>query len=129
MKTFEYLAPEYEESGIDSSKTDVYSLGVVLLELITGRKTIEETEGKSFLRWARPLLKDKSYGELIDPVVLESHDLHQLFWMVRIAEKCINRDPGKRFSIHKVVNILMYISRNRETVDLSLLESEIEPTR
>ena len=51
---------------------------------------------------ARPLLKDKSYGELIDPVVLESHDLHQLFWMVRIAEKCINRDPGKRFSIHKV---------------------------
>lgn len=51
LRTFEYLAPEYEESGIDSSKTDVYSLGVVLLELITGRKTIEETGGKSFLRW------------------------------------------------------------------------------
>lgn len=138
LKTFEYLAPEYEDSGIDSSKTDVYSLGVVLLELITGRKTIEETRGKSFLRWvtsntspsfscmqlsiiinnmspltnyiillpfdikARPLLKDKTYGELIDPVVLESHDLHQLFWMVRLTEKCINPDPSKRFSIHKV---------------------------
>lgn len=53
LKTFEYLAPEYEDSGIYSSKTDVYSLGVVLLELITGRKTIEETRGKSFLRWVK----------------------------------------------------------------------------
>ncbi|KAL8133551.1 hypothetical protein AgCh_008859 [Apium graveolens] len=107
LKTFEYLAPEYEDSGIDSSKTDVYSLGVVLLELITGRKTIEETKGKSFLRWARPLLKDKTYGELMDPVVLESHDLHQLFWMV--------------------VNTLLYISPDHDNVDLSLPESEIEP--
>ncbi|XP_074344148.1 putative serine/threonine-protein kinase PBL5 [Apium graveolens] len=127
LKTFEYLAPEYEDSGIDSSKTDVYSLGVVLLELITGRKTIEETKGKSFLRWARPLLKDKTYGELMDPVVLESHDLHQLFWMVRLTEKCISPDPSKRFSIHKVVNTLLYISPDHDNVDLSLPESEIEP--
>lgn len=51
LKTFEYLAPEYEETGIDLSKADVYSFGVVLLELITGRKTIQHTEGQSFLRW------------------------------------------------------------------------------
>lgn len=51
LKTFEYLAPEYEQTGIDSSKTDVYSFGVVILELITGRKTIQETYGSSFLRW------------------------------------------------------------------------------
>ena len=53
LKTFEYLAPEYDETGTDSSKTDVYSFGVVLLELLTGRKTLEETNGKSFLRWVR----------------------------------------------------------------------------
>lgn len=51
LKTFEYLAPEYEETGVNSSKADIYSFGVVLLELITGRKTIEETRGQSFLRW------------------------------------------------------------------------------
>lgn len=51
IKTFEYLAPEYDETGTDSSLTDVYSFGVVLLELLTGRKTLEETTGKSFLRW------------------------------------------------------------------------------
>lgn len=51
LKTFEYLAPEYEQTGTDSSKSDVYSFGVVLLELITGRKSIQETNGRSFLRW------------------------------------------------------------------------------
>lgn len=51
LKTFEYMAPECEESGIDKSKADVYSLGVVLLELVTGRKSIDETNGQSFLRW------------------------------------------------------------------------------
>lgn len=51
LKTFEYLPPEYEGTGIDLSKADVYSFGVVLLELITGRKTIEDTDGQSFLRW------------------------------------------------------------------------------
>ncbi|KAD3066373.1 hypothetical protein E3N88_34253 [Mikania micrantha] len=53
LKTFEFLAPEYDETGSDSSITDVYSLGVVLLELLTGRKTLEETCGKSFMRWVR----------------------------------------------------------------------------
>lgn len=51
IKTFEHLAPEYEESGRDLSKADVYSFGVVLLELITGRKSTEDTDGQSFLRW------------------------------------------------------------------------------
>lgn len=51
LRTFEYLAPEYAQSGLDMSKADVYSFGIVLLELITGRKTLEDTKGQSFLRW------------------------------------------------------------------------------
>lgn len=51
LKTFDYLAPEYEETVIHSSKTDVYSFGVVLLQLITGRKTLNDTNGKSLLAW------------------------------------------------------------------------------
>lgn len=51
LKTFEYLSPEYEETGTDMNKADVYSFGVVLLELITGRKTIQDTNGQSLLRW------------------------------------------------------------------------------
>ncbi|XVF82585.1 hypothetical protein PTKIN_Ptkin16aG0061500 [Pterospermum kingtungense] len=108
--TLGYLAPEYAECGKVSTKTDVYSFGVVLLQLITGMKTTDKRlEGKSLVGWARPLLKDRNYPDLIDPRILESHDVHQLFWMVRVAEKCLSRDPQKRLTMDKVVYALKYI--------------------
>lgn len=46
-----HLAPECDETGKEESKADVFAFGVLLLELITGRKTIEDTDGQSYLRW------------------------------------------------------------------------------
>ncbi|KAI3677510.1 hypothetical protein L6452_36774 [Arctium lappa] len=109
LKTFEYLAPEYDETGTDSSKTDVYSFGVVLLELLTGRKTLEETNGKSFLRWARPLLEEKMYEDLVDPSMKDVIHLHQLVLIVRVAEDCLSYDPRLRCSISEVVAALTRI--------------------
>ncbi|KAK2970301.1 hypothetical protein RJ640_012653 [Escallonia rubra] len=106
MKTFEYLAPEYEETEKDLSKADVFSFGVALLELITGRKTLQDTYGQSFLRWARPLLRRRKYDDLIDPAVLDSHDLRQLVLMVRLVEKCVSYNPNKRPSIKLVCYII-----------------------
>lgn len=51
---------------------------------------------------ARPLLKDRNYPDLIDPRNVDSHDVHQLFCMVRVAEKCLTRDPHKRLTMDKV---------------------------
>ncbi|KAK6147818.1 hypothetical protein DH2020_018730 [Rehmannia glutinosa] len=125
LRTFEYLAPEYEETGIDLSKADVYSFGVVLLELITGRKTIEDTDGQSFLRWARPLLRQKKYMELIDPVIQDSVDLYQLYWLVRVADKCLSWDPKSRYSMKKVVTALSGITNRCGVEDFSPTESEL----
>ncbi|PWA88886.1 serine/threonine-protein kinase CDG1 [Artemisia annua] len=106
LKTFEYLAPEYDETGTDSSKTDVYSFGVVLLELLTGRKTPEETNGESFLRWARPLLAEKVYMDLVDPAMKEETHLLQLVLIVRLLENCLSYDPNERCSIAEVATYL-----------------------
>lgn len=54
MGTLGYLAPEYVECGKVSTKTDVYSYGVVLLQLITGLKTNDKKLGeKSLVGWVR----------------------------------------------------------------------------
>ncbi|XP_022764344.1 probable serine/threonine-protein kinase PBL5 [Durio zibethinus] len=117
--TLGYLAPEYAECGKASTKTDVYSFGVVLLQLITGMKTTDKRlGGKSLVGWARPLLKDRNYPDLIDPRIIQSHDVHQLFWMVRVAEKCLSKDPQKRLSMDKVVYALQYIMDCEKTCSI-----------
>ncbi|KAI9088302.1 hypothetical protein K1719_030023 [Acacia pycnantha] len=108
--TYGYLAPEYAEYGKVSAKIDVYSFGVVLLELITGMRTTDKRlKRKSLVGWARPLLKERKYHDLIDERISNCHDFYQLFWMVRIAEKCLTRDPQKRLNMVAVVNALSRI--------------------
>ncbi|RZC09943.1 Proline-rich receptor-like protein kinase PERK12 isoform D [Glycine soja] len=101
--TLGYLAPEYAELGKVSAKTDVYSFGVVLLQLITGMRTTDKRlGGRSLVGWARPLLRERNYPDLIDERIINSYDVHQLFWMVRIAEKCLSREPQRRLNMVKV---------------------------
>ncbi|CAJ2657248.1 unnamed protein product [Trifolium pratense] len=108
--TLGYMAPEYAESGKVSTKSDVYSFGVVLLQLITGMRTTDKRIGnKSLVGWARPLLKERNYPDLIDERMMDTYDCHQLFWMIRLAEKCLTRDPRKRLSMDTVVSALTHI--------------------
>ena len=53
-----YLAPEYAENGIVSVRTDVYSFGIVLIQLISGRKVVDlerEDQQQSLRQWVRYL--------------------------------------------------------------------------
>ncbi|KAL4563577.1 hypothetical protein LXL04_027620 [Taraxacum kok-saghyz] len=107
--TLGYVAPEYAECGKVSTKTDVYSFGVVLLQLITGCKTKEKKfDGKTLVEWARPLLEDQNYPDLIDERIVDSPDVQvfQLYLMVRLAEGCLKKDPSKRSSMEHVVKKL-----------------------
>lgn len=51
---------------------------------------------------ARPLLKDKNYPSLLDRRTGDSYNVHQLFWMIRIAEKCLCKKPRNRMTMDKV---------------------------
>ncbi|XP_024963786.1 serine/threonine-protein kinase CDG1-like [Cynara cardunculus var. scolymus] len=118
--TLGYVAPEYAESGRVSTKTDVYSFGVVLLQLITGCKTKEKKfEGKTLVEWARPLLEDNNYPDLIDERIVDSHDVHvfQLYHIVNLAEACLKKDPAKRETMTHVVKKLEYIMEAMQSAE------------
>ncbi|KAJ7960467.1 putative Serine-threonine protein kinase [Quillaja saponaria] len=126
---FGYLAPEYLESGKLSTETDVYSFGMVLLELISGQRIKEKmSREKSLLEWAKPLLEERKYQELVDPKISSSCDVHQLLWLVRVTEQCLNKNPEKRLAINLVVSILECITENQSccvTEDSSLAKSNL----
>ncbi|MCO5611985.1 hypothetical protein L7F22_066245 [Adiantum nelumboides] len=97
--TFGYLAPEYAECGQVSWRADVYAFGVVLLELITGRKAIDLLRPpgqQSLTEWARPRLLDFSLlTELVDSR-LDNFPLAEMRATMRAAFLCISKEPAAR---------------------------------
>ncbi|KAK2659372.1 hypothetical protein Ddye_005905 [Dipteronia dyeriana] len=109
LGTLGYLAPEYAENGIVSVRTDVYSFGIVLLQLISGRKVVQysQTEEQQSLRqWAEPLIESLALHELIDPRIGDSYDTYELYLMAKTSFLCIQRNPEMRPSMGVVVRLL-----------------------
>ncbi|KAI4337896.1 hypothetical protein L6164_016261 [Bauhinia variegata] len=109
LGTFGYLAPEYAEEGIVSVGADVFAYGVVLLQLISGRKLVDSKDPDnqpSLREWAEPLIEKLTLHELVDPRLGESYDTYELYLMAKAASYCVQRDPMRRPTIGEVVRLL-----------------------
>ncbi|KAF9673456.1 hypothetical protein SADUNF_Sadunf10G0026300 [Salix dunnii] len=113
MGTFGYLAPEYASSGKLTDRSDVFSFGVVLLELITGRKPVDSSQplgDESLVEWARPLLihalETGEIGELVDTRLEKHYVESELFRMVETAAACVRHSAPKRPRMAQVVRAL-----------------------
>ncbi|KAL3014596.1 hypothetical protein AAZX31_06G114500 [Glycine max] len=111
MGTLGYLAPEYAEDGIVSVGTDVYSYGIILLQLISGRQVgnsnnPEQQQQQSLRQWAEPMIKNLALHELIDTHLGESYDTYELYLMAKAAYFCVQRKPEMRPSMGEVVRLL-----------------------
>ncbi|KFK33272.1 hypothetical protein AALP_AA6G353500 [Arabis alpina] len=110
--TFGYLAPEYFQHGKISDKTDVYAFGVVLLELITGRKPIEPRRSsgqENLVVWAKPLLDRgiEAVEELLDPRLrCTRKNSVQMERMIRAAAACVINEESRRPCMEEIVSIL-----------------------
>lgn len=103
--TFGYLSPEYFMHGIVDEKTDVFAYGVLLLELITGRRAVDSTQ-QSLVIWAKPLLDASNVEELADPRLEDAFDPVEMKRAMVTASMCISHQSTKRPYMNRVVQIL-----------------------
>ncbi|GLU02684.1 hypothetical protein SLE2022_199250 [Rubroshorea leprosula] len=109
--TFGYLAPEYGVTGRVTMKVDVFSFGVILMELITGRKALDETQSEDSLHvvaWFRRMHVNKdTFQQAIDPTIeLDEDTLASISTVAELAGHCSAEDPNQRPHMGHTVNVL-----------------------
>lgn len=117
MGTYGYCAPDYAMTGQLTFKSDIYSFGVVLLELITGRKAIDNARSaaeQNLVAWARPLFKDRrKFSQMADPVLEGEYPVRGLYQALAIAAMCVQEQPNMRPLIADVVTALNYLASQK----------------
>ncbi|KAK7294076.1 hypothetical protein RJT34_16959 [Clitoria ternatea] len=116
--TLGYLAPEYAMLGKANESCDVYSFGILLLELASGRRPIEKlssTVKRSIVEWALPLVCEKKFSELADPSLNGNYVEEELKRVVFVALICAQDLPEKRPTMLDVVELLKGESKDKFT--------------
>ncbi|XWS34349.1 hypothetical protein CRYUN_Cryun21dG0032000 [Craigia yunnanensis] len=109
--TFGYLAPEYAVTGRVTTKVDVFSFGVILMELISGRKALDETqpeESMHLVTWFRRMYINKdTFRKAIDETIqIDEETLASISTVSELAGYCCAREPYQRPDMSHVVNVL-----------------------
>ncbi|XP_022682659.1 serine/threonine-protein kinase PBL27-like [Setaria italica] len=121
MGTYGYCAPEYVRAGNLTVKTDVYSFGVLLLELVTGRRAIDSSRPPAeqlLVAWARPMLRDgKRYRELADPLLRGAFPERDLKQAVAVAAMCLQDEASARPLMSDAAVTLEYLAEAAAAAD------------
>ncbi|XP_057971040.1 putative receptor protein kinase ZmPK1 [Malania oleifera] len=118
-----YLAPEWMKNIQINAKADVYSYGIVLLELLTGRSSWgfqlerpHEHELNPLVQWVMQKMREEGLEEVIDPRVSQDYTNYSemLGEMISVALLCIGDDRDARPSMSKIVELLIGIDVPRK---------------
>ncbi|MBA0841543.1 hypothetical protein Goarm_004030 [Gossypium armourianum] len=108
--TIGYAAPEYIQTGRLTAKSDVWSYGVFLYELITGRRPLDRNRPKAeqkLLEWVRPHLSDmKKFRLILDPRLEGKYSLKSARKLAAVANKCLARQAKQRPKMSEVLQML-----------------------
>ncbi|KAM0850368.1 hypothetical protein ACQ4PT_053134 [Festuca glaucescens] len=111
------LAPETAISGKVSVASGMYSFGVVLMEMITGRRALNPQAAKGdriLVTWARPLLEDRAeFRRMADPALQGRYPSLDLEEALTIASMCIQQEPAMRPPIGAVIRGLSRLAYDR----------------
>ncbi|GMH02469.1 hypothetical protein Nepgr_004308 [Nepenthes gracilis] len=110
--TFGYLAPEYAATGRVNRKVDVFAFGVILMEMITGRRALDESlpdEQAHLVPWLRRVIISKeNLRKSIDPFLEPDEEMYtSISRVAELAVHCTAREPSQRPDMGHLVNILL----------------------
>ncbi|KAK9152626.1 hypothetical protein Sjap_000106 [Stephania japonica] len=113
LSSYGYEAPEFE-NGSYTFKSDIYSFGVVLLELLTGRKPYDRSKslGEQFLAvWAVPQLHDiNALSRMVDPSLHGAYPMKSVSRFADIISLCLQSEPEFRPPMSEIVQILSHMT-------------------
>ncbi|XP_075492395.1 putative receptor-like serine/threonine-protein kinase At5g57670 [Primulina tabacum] len=104
--TFGHLAPEYFMHGVVDEKTDVFAFGVFVLELISGKKPVDNSH-QSLHSWAKPILSQGNTKDVIDPRLVDDYNEIQLNKLAYAASLCIRASSIWRPTMSEVLEIIL----------------------
>ncbi|XP_064938465.1 nodulation receptor kinase isoform X6 [Musa acuminata AAA Group] len=104
-----YLDPEYYSTQQLSSKSDVFSFGVVLLEIVTGREPLNIHRPRSewsLVEWAKPYIRESRIEEIVDPSIKGQYHPEAMWRVVETASCCVEPIGSYRPNMVDVVREL-----------------------
>ncbi|CAL5049135.1 unnamed protein product [Urochloa decumbens] len=127
MGTYGYAAPEYVMTGHLTARSDVYGFGVVLLEMIIGRRAVDKsrpTREHNLVDWARPLLvHNRKLFRIIDPRMEGQYSTKAAIEVASLAYRCLSQNPKGRPTMSQVVETFETVQNMPECQDILLQNS------
>ncbi|XP_038981791.1 G-type lectin S-receptor-like serine/threonine-protein kinase At1g11300 [Phoenix dactylifera] len=107
--TYGYMSPEYAAEGLFSIKSDVFSFGVLLLEIVSGKRNAgfhQYGNSLNLLGFAWELWKEGKWLELIDPALADECPRHEISRCIHVALMCVQENATDRPTMSDVVSML-----------------------
>ncbi|PON64193.1 Mitogen-activated protein kinase kinase kinase [Trema orientale] len=120
MGTYGYAAPEYLATGHLTAKSDVFSFGVVLLEMLSGRRAVDKNRPSgehNLVEWAKPYLANKrKIFRILDNRLEGQYSMDVAHKAATLALRCLSTEAKFRPNMGEVVTALEQLQDSKETV-------------
>ncbi|KAM1606504.1 hypothetical protein ACFX1Z_027203 [Malus domestica] len=109
MGTFGYVAPEYASTGMLNERSDVYSFGILIMEILSGRNPVDYSrppEEVNLVDWLKKMVADRNAEAVLDPMLPEKPSSRALKRVLLVALRCVDPNSQKRPKLGHIVYML-----------------------